>query len=181
MRAQTKMRSVWLPRYSVGESRGEGSTRLNFDNSNFNNLRRRSLTVRSALLSSPSCAFIFLQNNNRPRRPGVPSVASMTTVVMDIQDVGQQVLGFAGGKQFMYLAPVSTGLRALVGKGTETEDSEVVLSVSRTLAAFLAGWSTSERALKEAAAAGSLGVLKLFRFLGVPWCDGMFAAAVEHE
>lgn len=68
-----------------------------------------------------------------------------------------------------------------VFEDTKTKESEVVASVSCTLEALGAGWKVSPRALKLAAAAGQLDVLQVFQCIGVSWCDGMFAAAVENE
>lgn len=97
--------------------------------------------------------------------------------------MARQLVAFAG-ERWLHLAPIRKRTKAemrAVFEDTKTKESEVVASVSCTLEALGAGWKVSPRALKLAAAAGQLDVLQVFQCIGVSWCDGMFAAAVENE
>jgi len=100
--------------------------------------------------------------------------------VLGITDVGRVVVGFAGN-QFMFLGVVAKAMRVAFGEESNTKCSKIVCSVPRTLEACTSGWMPSHQALKEAAAVGSLELLMIFQFLGVCWCDGMFAAAVANK
>lgn len=122
--------------------------------------------------------FVYAAQGDWSPQVGVPAVGVFCT-----NGLGNHVRAFAGKEQFAF-----TGLVCLEwcwaheGKERETADSEVVTSVSRATTAYDAGWAASEGAMKEAAALGEVGVIKLCRSRGFEWIrgDGVFAAAVEN-
>eukprot|EP00903_Cladosiphon_okamuranus_P014792 g13703.t1 len=72
----------------------------------------------------------------------------MASYVLGITCVGREVVGFAG-KQFMFLGLVGKAMRAAFGEETNTNCSEIVCSVPRTLEACTTGWMPHHRAMKE--------------------------------